>query len=113
MALGDHAGRAVWDSGAGLTVIDETFLSSWRHLCEELGSSSGTDVTGQSRRTPLVLLPELSIGGRTFAPSKAAVVDLAVLNASLERPMDLIIGYPLFSQAEWLFDFPNDAWAVR
>jgi hypothetical protein len=37
---------------------------------------------------------------------------LSAANATLERPMDLILGYPTWSQADWLFDFPSRKWAL-
>ncbi len=40
------------------------------------------------------------------------MVDLSAANATLDRPMDLILGYPTWSQADWLFDFPARMWAV-
>ena len=46
------------------------------------------------------------IGGRPFAPHKVAIVDMTAANATVERPMDLVLGYPTYSQADWLFDFP-------
>jgi hypothetical protein len=30
----------------------------------------------------------------------------------VERPMDLILGYPAWRQADWLFDFPARKWAL-
>jgi hypothetical protein len=39
-------------------------------------------------------------------------VDLAQVNATLEYPMDLILGDPTIRQADWLFDFPAGSWAL-
>ena len=52
------------------------------------------------------------IGHRAFERHKAVAVDLARVNETLEHPMDLILGYPLIRQADWLFDFPARRWAM-
>jgi hypothetical protein len=34
------------------------------------------------------------------------------VNATIEVPMDLILGYSTLNKAHWLFDFPGQRWAV-
>jgi hypothetical protein len=70
-----------------------------------------TETIPRARQTPLPLMSALIVGGRPFRPHKAAIVDLSAANATLERPMDLVLGYPTYSQADWLFDFPARRWA--
>ena len=106
------SGSANWDSGAGITIVHEGFWRAHRELFTEAGSADGTDASGTQVQTPLVLMSGAVIGGRPFAPHKAAVVDLSAANATLDRPMDLILGYPTWSQADWLFDFPARTWAL-
>jgi hypothetical protein len=103
---------ANWDSGAGITIVHEGFWRAHRELFTDLGTTEGTDASGTRVTTPLVLVSGAVIGGRPFAPHKAAVVDLSAANATLDRPMDLILGYPTWSQADWLFDFPARRWAL-
>ncbi len=103
---------ANWDSGAGITVVHEGFWLAHRELFRELGTTEGTDASGARQRTPLLEVSGAVIGQRSFAPHKAAVVDLSAANATLERPMDLILGYPTWRQADWLFDFPARTWAL-
>ena len=43
------------------------------------------------------------IGGALFADHRPA-------NATLEIPMDLIVGYPTIVQADWWLDFPGRRW---
>ena len=106
------SGYANWDSGAGITIVHEGFWLAHRELFTEAGTTVGTDASGTQLETPLVLMSGPVIGGRLFAPCKAAVVDLSAANATVERPMDLVLGYPLWSQADWLFDFPARTWAL-
>jgi gag-polyprotein putative aspartyl protease len=103
---------ANWDSGAGITIVHEGFWLAHRELFTDIGTTEGTDASGTRVATPLVLMSGPVIGQRPFAPHKAAVVDLSAANATLDRPMDLILGYPTWSQADWLFDFPARRWAL-
>jgi predicted aspartyl protease len=104
--------QACWDTGAGITIVNRGFWLAHPRLFEEIGTSVGTDATGATLETPVVLLAEAVIGGRSFGRHKAAVVDLSQANSTIELPMDLILGYPTLRQADWLFDFPANRWTV-
>ncbi|HET9896165.1 MAG TPA: aspartyl protease family protein [Streptosporangiaceae bacterium] len=104
--------RACWDTGAGITVVNRDFWRANPHLFQEIGTTTGTDATGATLETPLVLLTQAVIGGRLFGTHKAAVVDLSHPNSTVELPMDMILGYPALRQADWLFDFPASRWTV-
>jgi hypothetical protein len=43
------------------------------------------------------------IGQHAFSRHRAVAVDLSPLNSTLEKPMDLILGYPTIRLANWLF----------
>ena len=103
---------AVWDTGAGLTLVDTAFLRAHAALFEELGSSQGTDATGASMEAQLYTMSAPTIGGVRFPPHIVAGVDLSFVNATIELPMDLILGYTTLRQAHWLFDFPRKRWAI-
>jgi predicted aspartyl protease len=104
--------QACWDTGAGITIVNRDFWRAHRRLFEEIGTTTGTDATGATLQTPVVLVAQAVIGGRSFGRHKAAVVDLSQANSTLELPMDVILGYPALRQADWLFDFPASRWTV-
>ncbi len=110
--FGTAAARAVWDTGASLTVVDTNLIEKHPALFQAAGHSTGTDATGSSAETPMFVMAEAVIGGQTFPPGRVAGVDLAQVNASLEIPMDLILGYSTIRQANWLFDFPRRKWTI-
>jgi hypothetical protein len=62
--------------------------------------------------TPMFIMAETTIGGHTFPPRRVAGVDLSQVNATIEVPMDLILGYSTMRKANWLFDFPQRKWAI-
>jgi hypothetical protein len=105
-------GQACWDTGAGATLVDRAFWLAHPELFEEIGTSTGTDSTGTQAQTPLLRMTGPVIGHRAFTGHSAVAVDLSGVNAGLEYPMDLILGYPTLRQADWLFDFPAKRWAL-
>ncbi len=110
--FGRQAAKAVWDTGASITIADMTFIQQHPEFFQPVGQSTGTDSTGTQVETPMFLTPETIIGSDTFAPVRVAGVDLSPVNAMLEVPMDMILGYTTLSQANWLFDFPRKQWAI-
>ncbi|SMB97655.1 retropepsin-like aspartic protease [Deinococcus hopiensis] len=104
--------QAVWDTGAGITVVDLDFVREYPELFQEAGSSTGTDATGMSMSTPMFLMTAMVIGNIAFPPQRVAGVELSGVNARLERPMNLILGYNTLSRADWMFDFPQRRWGA-
>ena len=98
--------RACWDSGAGISAVDQAFAAAHPGLFTPAGESTGTDSTTTQASAPLMTMAGPVIGGVQFAPSTVAVIDLGPVNAGLEIPLTVIAGYPLLRQADWLFDFP-------
>ena len=109
----DARAQACFDTGAGLTIVDQAFIDKHPDLFEPAGTSTGTDSTGAQVDTPLFLMAGPAIGGIQLTAHTVAAIDLAPVNATLELPMDLILGYPTIRQASWLFDFPARRWSVR
>jgi hypothetical protein len=104
--------QACFDTGAGLTIIDQALIDKHPRLFEPAGTSTGTDATGASVETPLFLMAGPVIGGAQFTAHTVAAIDLAPVNAILDLPMDLILGYPTIRQASWIFDFPARRWSL-
>ena len=103
---------ALWDTGASITVVGKHFFNAHPELFRAPGSSVGTDATGMSSKTGTYTMDGPTIAGHRFASHRVAIVDLSPANASLAQPMDLILGYPLLSQADWIFDYPALRWAI-
>lgn len=103
---------AVWDTGAGITVVNINFIKKNPLYFEEIGISKGTDSTGTKLETPMFSMQKIVIGNIEFPPHKVAGVDLSHINSTTEIPLDLILGYSTLSKANWVFDFPNKQWAI-
>lgn len=96
--------QAVFDTGAAITVVDQGFAESHPHLFAPDGESQGKDADGNVVATPMVQIAPLALLGSPFGQSAGALVDLTAANASAERHMDMILGWPLLSQGGFIID---------
>jgi predicted aspartyl protease len=110
--FGDVEGNAVWDTGAGITVVDTGFIKNNPALFRKKGTSVGTDSSGTQMETSMFTMTACIIGNKQFPPHPVAGVDLSYVNSTTEVPMDMILGYSTLSKANWLFDFPHKKWKV-
>jgi hypothetical protein len=81
-------------------------------LFQEVERSHGTDATGTQMETPTFIMAASIIGGAPIPSHTVAGVDLSHVNASIDVPMDLILGYSTLRHANWLFDFPRKRWGI-
>ncbi|MBB6452627.1 hypothetical protein HNQ94_001073 [Salirhabdus euzebyi] len=110
--IGDRKMNAIWDTGAGITVVDSNLIQQYSSYFEELAAVEGIDSTGAATETPLYMMQSMVIGNEVFPPLKVIAIDLSPLNAKLEKPMEIILGYNALNKANWLLDFPNKKWAI-
>ncbi|WP_040167094.1 retropepsin-like aspartic protease family protein [Microbacterium gorillae] len=101
---------AVWDTGASVSLVDAGIVASRPELFRPAGISTGTDAAGVSASSEMVMLPTFTIFGRRFAPSLAAVVDLAPMRPDGDPEFTVILGWPAIAQADWSFDFRAGRW---
>lgn len=95
---------SVFDTGASVTVVDAAFAARHPGLFTSLPSSSGTDASGLTMETPMAHMRGPRLLGEQLSDSLVAIVDLSGPNRTLQRPMDLILGWPITSQADWYVD---------
>lgn len=112
VGLGSSVAAAVWDTGASLTVADASFVERNPEHFTPAGTSRGMDSSGTTMETQMFTMSGAVLGGRTFAPHRVAVVDLSRVNGTIEIPMDMIVGYNMLRQADWLMDFPGRRWGL-
>lgn len=112
LSCGDVSASACWDSGSGITLVDEAFRQAHPDLFTEAGTTVGMDGSGTRVEVARYLMAGPVIGGVQFAPSPVAVFDLGPMNERLQYPMEVVVGYPTYRQADWLFDVPASRWAA-
>lgn len=99
---------AVWDSGAGMTIASQSFVTAHPHLFTPAGVTTGTDANGRRLQTSTYTMAPYHLGGTHFRPHRIAVIDLVEIGAD---DIDIILGYTAIDQANWYIDFPEQRWA--
>src|SRR4051812_45391725 len=84
--------QACWDTGAGITIVNRGIWLAHRGLFEEIGTSAGTDATGATVETPVVLLAGAVIGGRWLGRPKAGAGALSHPDSTVALPTWLYPG---------------------
>lgn len=110
--FGAVTASAVWDTGAGITVVDMGLVARHPAFFQPAGQSQGMDATGATVATPMFTMLGAKVGDLELPPLRVAGVDLSGVNATIETPMDLILGYNMLCRANWLMDFPRRRWAM-
>ena len=108
----DRVAKAVWDTGAGITIVDKAFVEVNKHLFEDAGTTTGTDSTGTSFETPVYFIKYIEIAGFKFPKHRVVPIDLAHLGPKTGRGMDFILGYSTLKLAHWAMDFKNKKWDI-
>jgi hypothetical protein len=102
---GGRVVRALWDTGADITVVDRELVTSHPELFTAARSANGTDAMGATMVTDVCRLKAYRIADVLFASHPVAVADLP-------EPMEMALGYPTLRQAIWSMDLPSGRWAI-
>jgi hypothetical protein len=102
---GGRVVRALWDTGADITVVDRELVAAHPELFTAFGSASGTDAVGATVVTDVCRMETYHIADVPFAGHVVAVADLPA-------PVEMALGYPTLRQAVWSIDLPSGRWAV-
>lgn len=105
--------NAVFDTGSSVTVVDRAFFERHRELFVMTGRSEGTDAAGGVREAAMATMRGPVVLARQLSDSPVAVVDLSAANSTVDRRMDLILGWPIISQAAWVIDHGERVAACR
>ena len=97
---------AVWDTGSGITMVNRSFAEANPDIVSisaEFGR--GTGITGATGQNPKGRLAPCRIGNVDFPEQ-----DCGVTNSPGLDGIDIILGLPLISSANWYMDFPGRRW---
>lgn len=111
VAWGEVQATAIWDTGAGMTVVDRALADAHPDVFARQGAVSGTDAYGHTHELEKVLMAPCRIGSRGFAASAAAVAGIAGIHRPGDPPFELILGMPVLAQADWRIDLVRGLWA--
>jgi hypothetical protein len=105
---GGRVVRALWDTGADITVVDRELVTSHPELFTAPGSANGTDASGTTMMTDVCRMEAYRIADVLFAGHLVAVADLG----AVPEPIEMVLGYPTLRQALWSMDLPSGRWSV-
>lgn len=108
---GGRAVRALWDTGADITVVDRELVTSHPELFTALGSATGTDSSGTTAVTDVGRMEAYRIADVPFTSHIVAIADFGAVT-ELPEPFEMVLGYPTLRQAIWSMDLPSRRWAV-
>lgn len=103
---------AVWDSGAGITLVDKGFYSANKKYFTPAGETEGMDSSGSQLMTSVFIMSHLTIDGRLLPPHRVVVVDLSSISKATGREIAFILGYSTLKMGKWLMNFPQAQWQV-
>lgn len=100
---------SLFDTGAGITLIDQRFADAHPYLFKHAGSTVGTDVTGSHAQFRLARVSGYQIDGIEFAGHIVAIADLS----EIPDHVDAGIGFPTIEQARWTVDVRASRWNIE
>lgn len=113
VSWGETSVSAIWDTGASMTVVDQSWALADPDVVTILQETgTGTDSSGQTRSGQTGQLGACRIGNVDFPEQRCGVADFSAFNGRSASPLSMFVGLPQMSQATWAFDFPRQRWTV-
>ena len=105
--IGGEKVTAMFDTGAALTVVDANLISKKPDLFAFLGDVNGGDSTNHKVDMKAYQAKELVIGNTSFKDLLVLSMDFTQMKKYFGNDVHAIIGFNLFVQRNWYFDFPE------
>lgn len=113
VSWGHTSVSAIWDTGASMTVVDQSWALAHPDVVAILQETdTGTDSSGETRSGQTGRLAACRIGNVDFAEQRCGIADFSAFNGQSASPLRMFVGLPLISQATWAFDFLRHRWTV-
>jgi len=112
--IGSDASRALFDTGASLTVVDTGYAAAHPKNFSYLGNTSTMDASCRRLRAGIYRAHSVAVGGLVFHNFLAVSLDLsATRKIADDGRVEMILGYNVISRADWYFDLSHQRWTVR
>lgn len=113
IVVGDGTQQAVWDTGAGLSAVDQQFAKAHPEMFMFVQNiSGGTDSTGNPVNLALYTMKSMIVGGRTFNNVSVLGFDFSASRDGIGDSANLILGYNVITQSNWYFDLRTRSWSI-
>ncbi len=105
-----NAFTGIWDTGAGLTLVDLADVQANQSDFTFLKNSEGGDTTGASLTLPIYEAKNLNVGALEFHDIKVVAADLSGIRDAIGEDVRVAIGYNVISRYNWYFNLENRRW---
>ena len=102
----------IWDTGAGLTSVDEKYVEENSESFEYVQDIVGGDGSGTEIPMKLYRADDIVIGGVSFKDQYVLAFNFEPMRPYIKENVQFVIGYNLVTQVNWYFDFINGKWAL-
>ncbi len=100
---------AIWDSGASFTAISNEFVINNETKLKKIGETDVEDASGVLKKAN-IYQADIKIKSKTFKNIQFVVIDFSTIKEKIDKDVDMIIGFNLYTQANWLLDYENLTW---
>lgn len=107
LQLGEHELRAMFDTGAGYSVLHARWLDTLRGELIEQAPEEATDPAGGRAIVPVYRHASLAINGIPLGGGRFLVVDLEPVEKLLGTELDFVLGFDTMVGHNWLVDQPR------
>jgi len=101
-SLGSYKLNALFDTGAGFSVLNAKCLDMLRADLIEQEPEETLDPTGAKALIPVYKYPSLEINGRSIGEIRFLVMDLADVEKAIGMEVDIVFGFDTMASYNWV-----------
>jgi hypothetical protein len=104
--------QMLYDTGAGLTVMDQSYVDSNAGAFSFLADTQIQDSSCQKIPVKIYSVNSLSVAGNSLSGTYAVAMDLSFIKKALGQDLQGIIGFNAITSFNWWVDLKNDKFSV-
>ncbi|MFI5363338.1 MAG: hypothetical protein ACHQ49_15330 [Elusimicrobiota bacterium] len=104
--------QMLYDTGAGLTVMDQGYVDSNASAFSFVGDTQIQDSSCQKIPVKIYTINSLSVAGNSLSGTYAVAMDLGPVKQALGQDLQGIIGFNAITPFNWWVDLKNDTFAI-
>lgn len=112
LKIGNGEMRGLWDTGAGLTAIDQEYVAAHPQDFKFIADVPGGDGAGIPMVFKLYKAVRVDVAGHTFTDVGVLAMDFSVIREYFSNDVFLVVGFNLISRANWFFDLQKRTWEI-
>lgn len=104
--------QLLYDTGAGLTVLDQSFVDANAGAFTFLADTQIQDSSCEKIPAKVYQVNSLSVAGQSLSGTLAVGLDLSSIKQALGNDVQGIIGFNAITKFNWSVDLKNDTFAI-